>query len=122
MIVMNCLAFHMTLSMGLKGVVSMCYRICVAPKLYMVGWGEKEAEGEGSREESQKDEEGGETGRAEHQADRRCQPITGALRSCRDRAWEPRAGGARSPSLGSPRTVSSCAQSSEKVPSLLLII
>lgn len=77
---------------------------------------EKEAKGGKEYRESQRAEEGGETARAQHQADKSCQPIRGALRSCRDPAWEPGAGGAWSPSLGSPRTGSSRAQSSEKVP------
>lgn len=112
MILINLIAFCVTLSMGRKGY------LC-SPKSMYAGVGEKEAKGEGSRGRVQ--EEGGETARAEHQADTSCQPIRDALRSCRDPAWEPGAGGARSWSLGSPRTGSSSAQSSEKVPPLLLI-
>lgn len=112
MILINLIAFCVTLCMGQKGYL-------FSPKSMYAGVGEKEAKGEGSRGRVR--EEGGETARAEHQADTSCQPIRDALGSCRDPGWEPGAGGARSRAWALPRTASSSAQSSEKVPHLLLI-
>lgn len=56
--------------------------------------------GKGSERESQGGEEGGETGREEDQAGKLCQPIRGALRSCRRRSREPGARRSAEASLG----------------------
>lgn len=120
--------FPMTLLRGLKGVGSAYYRICADPKYIQPGGGgwrggqEGGGSGKGSLgQESQGGEEGGETARGEDQADRLCQPIRGALRSC------------RRPSRGAPGSEERGAQSGAlgglelravspgKVPSLLLL-
>lgn len=112
-ILINLIAFCVTLSMGQKGY------LC-SPKSMYGGVGEKEAKGEGSRGRVR--EEGGETARAELSS----RPTRAASQSeTRSGAAETQPGSlgleVRSRSLGSPRTVSSSAQSSEKVPPVLLI-
>lgn len=108
MVLINLIASWVTLSTGQKK-----GGVFVQPKSMYAGVGEKEAKGEGSR--GRVGEEGGETARAEHQADTSCQPIRDALGSCRDPAWEPGAGGAepepglsRGPRAAVPRALRKC--------------
>lgn len=113
-IIVNGIAFHMTLLRGLKGVHSVCHRIGAAPKVRMMEGEKKEGgRGKSSGQESQGGEEGGETGRGEDQADRRRQPIRGALRGCRRRSRGAGLGGARSRVWGSPRTEQLCREHCE---------
>lgn len=108
--------------MRLKGVRFVCYRICAAPKYARWrGGGGKEAEGKGSGRrawEERKEERQGEERIRRTGSASQSEALSGAAE---DRAAEPGARRSAEPSLGLSEDGSSCAVSTGKVPSLLLI-
>lgn len=111
----------MTLQGRLKGVRSVCYRICAASKY--ARWGGKK------RRKQKGKAAAGEPGRRGRRRDRRgeirrtgCASQSEARSgAAEDRAAEPGARRSAEPSLGLSEDGSSCAVSTGEVPSLLLI-